>query len=279
MDPLANRFDLGDDPLAYFRKRLALSRELWARVQQRKPAAGEDPLRRQRTMMSGFNQLNRAAELVGKYVGGMYVVRDLPGTTGRPNMRPVEPAKQREALQFLASGLFSADSFRFQPEFLGSLTLDFQEWERRPVDIPGAVARVQLAALNRLLAAPTAQRLLDLPAYVPEGQRKGLISLHEVYGTLQSAVWSELKTGRDIDRLRRNLQREHLKRVQALLTRPAPQLPPDALSLTRLHATQLQADLRAALNRAGAATPETRAHLADSLGLLTEALRATMQRS
>jgi hypothetical protein len=279
MDPLANRFDLGDDPLAYFKKRLALSRELWARVQQRKPAAGEDPLRRQRTMMSGFNQLNRAAELVGKYVGGMHVVRDLPGTTGRPSMRPVEPAKQREALQFLASGLFSADSFRFQPEFLGSLTLDFQEWERRPVDIPGAVARVQLAALNRLLAAPTAQRLLDLPAYVPEGQRKGLISLHEVYGTLQSAVWSELKSGRDIDRLRRNLQREHLKRVQALLTRPAPQLPPDALSLTRLHATQLQADLRAALNRAGTATPETRAHLADSLGLLTESLRATMQRS
>jgi hypothetical protein len=37
MDPLANRFDLGDDPLAYYKKRLKLSQELWARVQDRKP--------------------------------------------------------------------------------------------------------------------------------------------------------------------------------------------------------------------------------------------------
>jgi hypothetical protein len=32
-------------------------------------------------------------------------------------------------------------------------------------------------------------------------------------------VWSELAAGQEIDRMRRNLQREHLRRVQALLTR------------------------------------------------------------
>ncbi|WP_395702838.1 zinc-dependent metalloprotease [Aquabacterium sp.] len=281
MDPLANRFDLGDDPLAYFRKRLALSQELWDRVQVRKLQPGDDPLRQQRSILGGFNQLFRAAELVGKYVGGMYTVRDIPGTTGRASLRPVEPAKQREALQFLATGLFSADSFRFKPEFLSSLTMDYQEFDRgTPINIPGAVARVQLVALDRLLAAPTARRLLDLPGYVPEAQRKGLISLNEVYGTLQTAVWSELKTGSDIDRLRRNLQREYLKRLQAVLTRSPANLPPDALSLARLHATQLQADLRSAIAKgATSQSPETKAHLADSLGLLTEALRATMQRS
>ena len=279
MDPLANRFDLGDDPLAYFKKRLALSQELWVRVQERKPQLNDDPLRQQRSMLAGFNQLYRAAELVGKYVGGMHAVRDLPGTTTRASLRPVEPAKQREALQFLASGLFSADSFRFRPEFLSSLTMDYQEWDRGNVNLPGAVARVQLVALDRLLGAPTAQRLLDLPGYVPESQRKGLISLSEVYGTLQSSVWSELKSGGDIERLRRNLQREHLKRLQTVLTRGAPGLPADALSLARLHATQLQTDLRAALAKSGGQSVETRAHLSDSLGLLTEALRATMQRS
>ncbi|HSW09086.1 zinc-dependent metalloprotease [Aquabacterium sp.] len=279
MDPLANRFDLGDDPLAYFKKRLALSQELWARVQQRRPQPGDDPLRQQRSMQSGFNQLFRAAELVGKYVGGMHAVHDLPGTTGRASLRPVEPAKQREALQFLASGLFSADSFRFRPEFLTSLTMDYQEWDRAPVNLPAAVARVQLVALDRLLSAPTAQRLLDLPGYLPEAERKGLISLNEVYGTLQASVWSELKTGSEIERLRRNLQREHLRRLQTVLTRGAPNLPADALSLARLHATQLQADLRTAVAKSGNQSVETRAHLSESLGLLTEALRATMQRS
>ena len=55
-------------------------------------------------------------------------------------------------------------------------------------------------------------------------------------------------------------------------------LPPDALSLARLHATQLQSDLRAATAKGGLSV-ESRAHLAESLGVLTEALRATMQRS
>jgi hypothetical protein len=65
------------------------------------------------------------------------------------------------------------------------------------------------------------------------------------------------------------------------------------LSLARLHATELQADLRNAVAKAGGGKTgrgktarnnpglsiESRAHLADSLGILTEALRATMQRS
>jgi len=279
MDPLANRFDLGDDPLAYYKKRLKLSQELWARVQDRKPVAGDDPLRQRRSILSGFAQLARASELVGKYVGGMHVLRDLPGSTGRANFTPVEPAKQREALQFLATGLFSVDSFKFRPEFLSTLTVDYNEWDRGgPLNVPAAVARVQLVALDRLLAPGTASRLLDLSSYVAVDKRKGLISLSEVYGTLNHTIWAELKSGAEIDRLRRNLQREHLKRLQVVLTRAPATLPPDALSLARLHATQLQSDLRAAVAKGGLSV-ESRAHLAESLGTLTEALRATMQRT
>ena len=137
--------------------------------------------------------------------------------------------------------------------------------------------------MDRLLAAGTAQRLLDLPNYLEPSERKGMISLNEVYATLQSSIWSELKTGTEIDGLRRNLQREHLRRMQTALTRGAPGMPADALSLARLHANRLQADLRSAVARAGSARSnqsiETQAHLAESLGIVTEALRATMQRS
>ena len=279
LDPLANRFDLGDDPLAYYKKRLQLSQELWTRVQDRKPEAGDDPLRQRRALLAGFNQLYRAAELVGKYVGGMHALRDLPGSTGRPAFQPVEPAKQREALQFLSTGLFSESSFRFRPELLASLTLDYNEWERGvPVNLSAAVARVQLVALDRLLSANTATRLLDTPAYLAPAQRKNMISLNEVYATVQGSVWSELKSGVEIDRLRRNLQREHLKRLQTLLTRGSASLPPDALSLLRYNATRLQAELRQASGN-GALSVESRAHLAESLSSLTEALRATMTRS
>ncbi len=276
MDPLANRFDLGDDPLAYFTKRLALSKELWDRVQERGFKPGDDPLRARRVLLSGFQQLGRGAESAAKYVGGMTALRDLPGTTGRPAFQPIAPAKQREALKSLTSGLFSADSFRFKPEFVSNLRVDYNEWDRGGLaDIGGAVARLQLGALDRLMSPATAKRLLDLPGYLAEKDRKGAISLAEVYGSVQGAIWSELKTGSEIERLRRNLQREHLKRLTTLLTKGGP-LPADALALVRWHATQLQADLKAASAKGGSV--ETRAHVAESLSALTEALRASMSR-
>ena len=152
MDPLVNRFDMGDDPLAFYKKRLKLSQELWERAQDRKPQVGDDPTRQRRSLMEGFRQLNRAAALVGKYVGGMYALRDLPGSTGRASFTPVEPGKQREALRFLASGLFSVDSFRFRPEFLSTQGIDYNERDRGgPLNVPAAVAAVQLVALDRLL--------------------------------------------------------------------------------------------------------------------------------
>lgn len=277
IDPLVNRFDLGDDPLAYYAKRLQLSRELWQRAQDRGPQPGDEATRQRRVLLSGFRQLARATDLVGKYVGGMYTVRDIPGTTNRASYVPVEPAKQRDALQFLAKGVFTADAFRFKPQFIASLSPDYNEWERGgPVSIPASVLSVQTAALDRLMSAGTATRLLDLPLYV-EPNKRNLISLSEVYSTLQGSIWSELKSGAEIDRMRRNLQREHLRRMQGLLTRGS-SLPPDALSLVRMNATELQAELgRASKNPK--LSVESRAHLQDSLSLLTEALRASMIRS
>lgn len=278
LDPRDNRFDLGDDPLAWTQKRLALSRELWERLQARGSRPGDDPLRLRRSLIAGFRQLGRAPEVAAKYVGGMYTERDLPGEGKRPSYRPVEPARQREALQFLTAGLFSVDSFRFKPEFLTSIGTDYNEWRRSsPVSVPAAVLSVQRQALDRLLSAGTAQRVLELPYYVA-ADSKDAFSLDEVYTTLQGAVWSELKTGREIDPLRRNLQREHLRRLQAMLTRPTPGLPADALSLLRLRAGELQAALRKAASRGGLSV-ETRAHLQDSLGTLTAALQATMERA
>ncbi|QPF72624.1 DUF5117 domain-containing protein [Roseateles sp. DAIF2] len=282
MDPFINRFDLGNEPLAYYRKRLKLSQELWTRVQERKPLAGDDPLRQRRALLAGFNQLATIAELSAKFVGGMHTLRDLPGSTGRPNFRPVEPALQREALRFIAEDLLGSAAFRFQPRFLAGLTPDYNERDRgAPLSVPAAVSRVQRAALDRLLSPGTAGRLLDQPAYLESAQRRGLISLSEVYASLQDAVWSELRRqgeGGEIDPLRRNLQREHLRRLQGLLTRGPGALPPEAAALLRHQAIRLQAELRQALGRSGGHSVETRAHLDYSLSALEAALRATMQR-
>ena len=282
-DPLANRFDLGNDPLAFAERRLLLTQELWRRAQGWQPRAGEGTLRQRSMLAAGFGQLQRSADVVSKYVGGMHVTREVPGTPAAASRQasfvPVDPAQQRRALDLLAKGLFSADSFRFSPRFVANLAPDFVEFDSRaPVSISSAVLRAQTAVLDRLLGPGTATRLLDLPLYLDSAAKSRQISLAEVYGTLQGSIWSELKSGGEIAPLRRSLQREHLRRVQTTLVRSATPLPADALSLMRLHANRLQAELRAAAARPGLSL-QTQAHLQDSLAGLTEALRASMQRS
>jgi hypothetical protein len=282
LDPLANRFDLGDDPLAFFDRRLKLTQELWARIQAREPRPGDEPVRARRSLLSGFAALRNATGMVAKHVGGMVQVRDLPGTTGRPVYTPVEPERQRLALRLLTTHLFSADNFRFRPEFLRRLSPDYLDRQTPgPVSVPDAVLGLQSAALDRLMSAGAARRLLEAPDYLPEDRRGQALTLHEVYGGVQDAVWSELRHVRgrgvlEVPPLRRNLQREHLKRLVAALTR-TPDLPADAVSLLRLHAGRLQQDLRRAAALRGL-PPETEAHLRDSLAMLGEALRATYTR-
>ena len=280
-DPRTNQRDLGDDPLAYAKKRLKLSQELWERVQSRQATVGEDPLRNRRSVFESFRQLGMTANNVSKYVGGLHAERVVPGVSSGPAFKPVDNAQQREALRFIATGLLSSDSFKFKPEFLATQTVDYNEWDRGlPMSIPDSVAALQGRVLDRLMAAATARRLIEQGAYLPEAQRKGAVSLSEVYGTLQGAIFSELKTGAEIDRMRRSLQREYLKRLQAQLNRStnAATVYADAFSMARWHATQLANDLRVASAKPGLSV-ETRAHLAESLDMLNSMLKASLVRS
>ncbi len=113
LDPDASRFDLGSDPLVYLQKRLMVSQELWQRLQTKrlKPGESYDVLRR--TFDAGFRQFGRSAALTAKYVGGVHYVRDFAGTANLP-LTPVPPAKQRAALNLIATGIFAADSFQLQ---------------------------------------------------------------------------------------------------------------------------------------------------------------------
>ncbi|MGE3453106.1 MAG: zinc-dependent metalloprotease [Burkholderiales bacterium] len=276
IDPDVNRFDLGADPLEYYRHRLKISRELWDRLQSLKLAPGESYERLTRSFTSGFSQLGRVAPLAAKYVGGVRHLRDRAGT-GRPAFEPTPAAKQREALAMITSDFLRVDSFRFKPEFVSRIGIDHFDRPANPdISIAAAVLKVQKAVLDQLMADRVAARLLDSQDKVADKAKA--MSLSEVYDTLQSAIWSELKTGQDITGMRRNLQRDHLQRVAGALVKPSPATPADARALQRENALELQRQIRAALAKGGQ-SKEARAHLGESLNTLTEALKAPLQRS
>ena len=282
MDPEVNQFDLGADPLEYYKKRMKLSRELWDRLQTMKLKDGESYDRLTRSFSAGFSQLARVAPLAAKYVGGVKMVRDHAGTN-RSVFEPTSAARQREALSLITNGMFTVNSFKFKPEFVSRIGVDFLG---RRLDFSGAaqstdpnistrVLNVQKAVLDVLMSDGVAQRLLESQDKVADPSK--LLKLSDVYDTLQNAIWSELGSGSDISSLRRNLQREHIKRVSVALLRPSGNSPADARSLQRENATQLQNKLRSAL--AKPMSKEAKAHLAESLNTLSESLKAPLQRA
>jgi hypothetical protein len=276
-DPEANARDLGADPLAFAKRRMALSRELWERWQNRQlpPDQARDVL--YRNVVSGFSQYSLAAQVATKYVGGVVYVRDFAGSS-RASFTPIASERQREALKLVTEGLFRSDSFQFKPEFLTRLAADpFEDGvgERGAFTLASRVLAVQVSVLDRLMGDTVAARLLDSSFKSENGKRA--LSLSELYDGLQAAIWSDLKGKDDIMLMRRNLQREHVKRVTASLTRGG-NGPADARALHRQNAAALIRQLRTAQSRVGL-SKEARAHLADSLNTLEEAYKAPMQRS
>ncbi|MDE2360221.1 MAG: metallopeptidase, partial [Betaproteobacteria bacterium] len=102
------------------------------------------------------------------------------------------------------------------------------------------------------------------------------LRLPDLYATLHAAVWSELRTGRQIPLLRRNLQREYVTQVANALIRPAQSMPADARALLRADAKRLHAELAAAQSRRW--SREAQAHIADMLAMLDEAQKAPIVR-
>ncbi|MYN43740.1 DUF5117 domain-containing protein [Pseudoduganella sp. FT93W] len=278
-DPEVNSYDLGSDPLAYVQRRLAMSRELWDRLERRtlKPGESFDSLRR--SFENGYQQYARTLPLAVKYIGGVSYVHDHAGT-GRAAFTPVPLARQRAALQMITGSLFKADSLHFSPALVSRLTPEPFEMTARPdVSVAARVLALQTAALDQLMADAVATRLTDSLEKLED--KRQVLSLDELYGSLQNAIWSELKSGKEITAARRNLQREHLKRLCAgLLRSPAPTLA-DARSLQRQYALQLQRDLRAAQSRNNSSktSREVQAHLAEAYETLSQTLKAPLLRT
>jgi hypothetical protein len=284
VDPAVNQGDLGSDPLAYAKKRLALVRELWQRTEQMELQPGESYSILRRNFTRGLNEAGQGAVYASRYIGGLTTLRDHVGS-GRAPLTPVDPGKQKAALDLIAGEIFSADSFNFSPSFLRKMTVsvfdmdDAEELGRPvpPLDFPvdQQLLAMQRKVLDALMSPMVAQRLLNNAAKTDDP--KHALKVSDLYATLHAAIWSELRTGRDITLFRRNLQREHALRIANGLLRPAASRPADARATMRADAVALRNELEAALKRRGWST-EAKAHIAEAAAMLDEALKAPLVR-
>ena len=282
IDPESLQFDLGDDVLAFARKRLAIARELLKYQETRALKPEQDYAVLRRSVVYALRDMQRAAGALTRQIGGVRTLRDHAGS-GRDPLAPVPAQQQREALDLLAAGFLSADSLTLSAALQRKLAVDFEERSEAifsgqspaSTDFSPAtqVLEMQRGLMAALMSDAVAGRLLDSESKLPNES----LRLAELYQRLDGAVWSELNGKGDITAPRRELQRDHISRLGALLLRPSTASRADARGLLRNQVVGLQARIDTASRKPGLGL-ETRAHLQDCADSLAQALGARLLR-
>jgi hypothetical protein len=284
IDPDSLQSDLGNDPVAFARKRFDIARDVFRRQETRQLSPDQDYGALRRAVRFAVLDAGRAAGSLMRQIGGVRTLRDFPNS-GRDPLQPVPAGQQRAALDLLASQVLAADSLVVSPNLQRRLAPDFLERgdavlfgeDDVPTDYPiaQAVHEMRRAMLAQLMSDSLAVRLLDSEA---KAARPGdSLTLTELYGRLEADIWSELGGRGDIPGARRELQREHLNRLAGTLLRPSIGSRADARSLLRMQAAGLLPKLELAARRSDLSTA-ARVHLKDSADQLRAALAAPLQR-
>ncbi|MBP6900737.1 MAG: zinc-dependent metalloprotease [Burkholderiaceae bacterium] len=281
LDPEALQGDLGNDVLAFARRRFDIAAELLQRQRTRQLAPGADWAALRRSVAFALRDAGSAAGMLLRQIGGLRTLRDHPGAGGRDPLQAVPAEQQRAALQLLGERVLAADSLVIPASLQRRLAPDFFERSETSANLPtdyslaGNVLELQRAVLARLMSDDLARRLQDNAAKLDAPEQA--LRLAELHRRLDAAVWSELDGRGDIAEPRRELQREHARRLALLVAAPAGLSRADARALLRSHVSALADRLDKASRRA-TLSESTRLHLQDSAESLRAALAATTLR-
>jgi hypothetical protein len=300
-DPHINRFDLGNDVLVFARDRMLAAEDLLKTMATRVVEDGEGYQRARVAFQLLLSQYGNGAYLIAKYIGGEHAYRDHKNDPkGRDPLVPVTAAKQREALKFLQEHIFSDRPFQYPPGLLRKLAVErWMHWgaDFDSTDFPlyDRVLGIQRLAMNQLLSPRVLQRV-QTNALKLDKEAKPL-TVAEVFRAVSDGVWAELSVDAAKKELRssivrRNLQREHLKRLSSLvlgqrssgasgglmLMGGSGAVPPDARSLARYHLRKIAAQIDLALKaKVVDADETTAAHLEECKEKIAKVLTASMQ--
>ena len=297
-DPLAARFDLSSDPLAWAKSQIALTDKLLATLPQWAAGPEEPNYFLRETFLQLMYERSRNLAYVGRLVGGQYFSRARRGDPGAPApLTYVPAATQREAIDFINRTVFSADFYRTPADLLNRLVParwdDAGDAFTQPVariDFPyNAFVQKQYAATLLALCSPaTLQRVYDAEMKTNAADH---LSAAELIRGVRDSVWSELSakpTTRPTDSApliaaeRRGLQDTHLQLLLATADYgPDLDISPDLLNQVRYALRELRQRIDGRL-KAGETGLDfaTRAHLTEAASRIDRTLdRPMLERS
>jgi len=277
-DPAVVRFDLSSDPLAYWARSLQVSRYLMLNLAKRMPKKGESYFEFTRDFNGLLGVYARSAAIASRYVGGLHVNRNHRGDPReKPTLVPIDGAKQKRALQLLNTYIFAENAFAFPKSYFTRMTdHPFGEMDIAALlsggnsfPVRDMFASIQRAALSRLFNVNVLSRIINNEFKV--GDPAKALTLPTLFRSVGATVWSELDSRKNIDSLRRQLQRAHLETMIGMVVTTGG-APEDAKMLAWDQLRRLKARIMAVKGRNY--DDYTRVHLEESLMRINRALEA-----
>lgn len=281
IDPYATQFDLGSDPLEYWKMRIDLGKEIWSKVESEFERPGYSYQRLRNVFGYGWSGFTAGGAQMARFIGGIENSRARIGDPGgKLPFTPVPAAKQREALKFIADNIWSTDAFNFSPQLLAKLQperfpdFNWSVYEMQRIEYPllNQVRNVQTTPLTYIYSPTTLARVNDIEKLYRSGE--DVYSMTEIFQDVRRAIWAEVTNGRNVNGYRRNLQRRHLDILVNMVTDRTAPYPADARTLARVDLRTLKSALGTALG--GNTDTITRGHLEESLATINAALEASI---
>ncbi|WZO99579.1 zinc-dependent metalloprotease [Isosphaeraceae bacterium EP7] len=308
-DPLVNVFDLGADPSKFARERIELSVALMKELDAKAVKDGESWTKTRRALSVLLDQWGNAATLISSYVGGQSVHRDHKGDKdGHDPIVPVSGAKQREALSMVVDQVLSDKAFQFNPALLRRLGVErWSHWgsgNEGSVEFPvyDRVLAIQKIALGQCLSGDVLARLQVQELQSDPGSAP--LTMSEVFRALTDGIYTECQPAATpagekpkpvaCSTIRRNLQREYLRRLATMVLGArrnaqadvltfimfggSGSIPADARSLARMHLKQIGDKIQKSLDQKDAPVDDTtRAHFEECLDVIKRVSNAGIQ--
>jgi hypothetical protein len=305
-DPLVNTYDLGNDNLKYGQERIAVALDLLKNLDEKVVKDGESWARLRQAFSVLLNQYGNAAFLAAQYIGGQSVSRDFKGgEKSRDPVVPISGAKQREALKLLVDKILGDEAFKFSPALLRRLTTEhwyhwgsdsFSSGAAPNYPVYDRVLGIQRIVLGQCLDGRVLSRIQNQALQGEESANP--LRIDEIFRSLTDGIWTELDAGSDskeasVSAIRRNLQREHLRRLCTIVlgSRRSPledlygyvvfvggasSVPADAKSLARLHLSNIGTRIDKKLAMPDVKIDDTtRAHLAECRQRISKVLESS----
>jgi len=267
IDPTIMIFDYSNDAIRYAADRYDLVDVTMDKLldKYRQPGETYSDLAQAHAML--MTDLQRQADVVSRYVGGVIIDRAVVGQPGATEpFRPVRRSEQKRAMDFMAQRVFSIDAFRSSAEVYRHLQVQRRGFElygkTEDPKIHAAVLAIQKGMFDHLLNPVVLTRIVDTTLYGNE------YPLSEVFTDLSDAVF-KADLGGSVNGFRQSLQSEYVNRLVAI-TAPGNAggygAPSRAMALYELM------EIRRRLASASSPDRQTRAHRAALTHVIDRAL-------